>query len=334
VALTTGETLVLRLADESGVGEARRAVRRVAIAVGLDDVVAERAALVVTEAARNVVRHGRGGFVALRALEGAPPGVEVLAVDTGPGIPDLTAALRDGHSTAGTPGQGLGAIRRLATRFDVWTAPGGGTALAAEIRAAAPAALEPAAAALSVARRGESVCGDAWLVLRDGGRAVFAVVDGLGHGAAAHEAAHVAISAMSRAFRERASEIVQVAHDALRATRGAALGVLELLPGGVARYAGLGNVSAAIVADGAVRRLVSLAGTAGHEVRRVQEFSYEWPAGGLLVMHSDGIGTQWALDRYPGLALRAPALVAAILFRDFERGRDDATVLAARRGAP
>ena len=123
--MSAGETLVVRVEEESAVGEARRAVRRVAASIGLDDLVAERAALVVTEAARNVVRHGRGGFVALRALEGAAPGIEVLAVDAGPGISDVAAALRDGHSTGGTAGQGLGAMRRLATAFDVWSAPGG-----------------------------------------------------------------------------------------------------------------------------------------------------------------------------------------------------------------
>jgi hypothetical protein len=71
-------------------------------------------------------------------------------------------------------------------------------------------------------------------------------------------------------------------------------------------------------------------GIAGHEARRIHEFSYPFPDDGLLVLHSDGLKSQWSLDGYPGLAERDPALIAGILFRDFNRGRDDVTVVVAR----
>ena len=76
--------------------------------------------------------------------------------------------------------------------------------------------------------------------------------------------------------------------------------------------------------------MVSHNGTVGHEVRKIQEFVYQWPKGGILVMHSDGLGTQWRLDRYAGLAVKHPSLIAGVLYRDFNRGRDDVTVLVAR----
>jgi hypothetical protein len=75
--------------------------------------------------------------------------------------------------------------------------------------------------------------------------------------------------------------------------------------------------------------MVSHNGTVGHQMRRVQEFVYPWPAEALVILHSDGLATQWRL--LPGLAARDPALIAAILYRDFRRGRDDVTVLVARR---
>jgi hypothetical protein len=62
----------------------------------------------------------------------------------------------------------------------------------------------------------------------------------------------------------------------------------------------------------------------------VQTFTYPWPAGALLVLASDGISTHWSLDAYPGLRHRDPVLVASVLYRDFVRGRDDATVVVAR----
>ncbi len=339
MALTAGETLLLPITEESGVGEARRAARRIAEHAGAGAVVAERAAIIATEAARNAIRHGGGGFFALRTLDGSTPGVELLAVDGGAGIPDLGAAMRDGHSTGGTPGEGLGAIRRLATRFDLWSAPGRGTALLAEVRDAGqghgPRAEDPAVSALSVARRGEPVCGDAWTVVRAGGRTVFAAADGLGHGAHAHEAATAAMAAVRANAARSCGEILEAAHAWLRSSRGAAVAVLEVAPGGAVRYAAIGNVSAAIV-GAETRRLVSMPGTAGHEARRIQEFAYEWPPGALLVMHTDGLVSHWTLDPYPGLASRAPGIVGAVLLRDFDRGRDrdDVTVLVARREGP
>ncbi len=333
MALTNGDTILVRVDEASQIGEARRTARRLAGDLGLDDVVAERAAIVASEAARNLVAHGGGGVVCVQPLGHPPRGVAVVALDRGRGIEDLPRAMRDGHSTAGTPGEGLGAMARVGDAFDVWSAPGKGTALVAEVWAERPPASQVATGAISVATAGERVCGDGWLVVEQAGRAVLAVVDGLGHGPHAADAAHVALEAIRKAADEPPREIVGRAHAALRATRGAALAVASLdLGTGALRYSGLGNVVGAIVGTGAVRRLVSLAGTAGHAARSIHEYAYEVPEGAVLVMHSDGIATHWDAAAYPGLLARHPALVAGVLFRDHARGRDDATVLVARRG--
>jgi hypothetical protein len=65
-------------------------------------------------------------------------------------------------------------------------------------------------------------------------------------------------------------------------------------------------------------------------MRKVQEFAFPWPRGALLVMHSDGLGTQWDLGTYPGLTSRHPALIAAVLYRDYDRARDDVSVVVIR----
>jgi hypothetical protein len=96
------------------------------------------------------------------------------------------------------------------------------------------------------------------------------------------------------------------------------------------RYAGVGNIATTLWAPGETRSLVSHNGIVGHEMRKVQVFEYPLPPQGMLVMHSDGVSTRWQLEKYPGLALRDPAVVAAVLYRDFCRGRDDATVVVAR----
>ena len=62
----------------------------------------------------------------------------------------------------------------------------------------------------------------------------------------------------------------------------------------------------------------------------MQEFEYNWGPGSLLVLHSDGLSNRWSLDAYPGLVMRHPSVIAAVLHRDFYRGRDDATVVVVK----
>src|SRR5690606_24646577 len=125
--------------------------------------------------------------------------------------------------------------------------------------------------------------------------------------------------------------VIDAAHAALRSTRGAAMAIAELRHAErVVRFAGVGNIAASIHDHHQTWNMVSYNGTVGHELRKVQEFTYAWPENGLLVMHSDGLTSRWSLAAYPGLAARHPSMTAAVLYRDFRRGRDDVTVLVAR----
>lgn len=323
------DSVLVRARDESAVGEVRRAARRLARELGLAEVAAEHAAIVASEACRNLVVHGRGGDLVLTAMP-AGPALDVLALDRGPGIPDLQRAMQDGFSTAGTAGQGLGAIARIASVLDVYSTPGHGTALFARVGKLAGAR---DVGAICVPVQSERTSGDGWAVEAPGGLPVLLVVDGLGHGARAAEAAHVAVAAFRKHAARPAEEALAQLHLALRPTRGAALAVAEPTGGGASlRWAGIGNISGALVGSAKVRKMVSLPGTAGHEARSIRAFEYEWPEDALLIVHSDGVATHWDLAAYPGLALRHPAVVAGVLFRDFARARDDATVVVVRRG--
>jgi hypothetical protein len=125
---------------------------------------------------------------------------------------------------------------------------------------------------------------------------------------------------------------VERAHQALRSSRGAAVAVARIdRTQGVLTFAGVGNISGQVYsgAQGGPH-LVSVNGTAGHQTSRIKEFSYPWPADGMLVMHSDGLSSHTGLEAHPGLALRDPSLIAGVLYRDFARGNDDATVVVAR----
>jgi anti-sigma regulatory factor (Ser/Thr protein kinase) len=325
--------------DLSHVGSARRAADAVARASALDENRRGAVSLVATEASTNLARHAHDGvlFVQSAAPFGAP-GVELVATDKGPGMHDLERAFADGYTTGTTPGTGLGAIRRQADELDIYSVPGQGTILAARVFAV-PERTAPRHDLLDIGAiclpiDGETACGDGWAVVQGCDRAVILLVDGLGHGPNAAAAADTAIASFHAASSGTPAEIVATLHEALRATRGAALAVAEVSPtaeGATVRYCGVGNTVAMLLdAVEASRALPSMNGTAGLQVRAMHEVTLPWTHGGLLVLHTDGITTRWRADAYRGILRHHPTVLAAALQRDHARGRDDATVLAFR----
>jgi hypothetical protein len=280
------------------------------------------------------VKHANGGEVLVRAT--ATQEIELLAIDRGPGIADVRAALADGRSTAGTPGLGLGAIGRLSGEFEIYSTPQGTIVFARLCQSRTPGSRRYPfqVAAVSVAKPGEVECGDAWTITERPDGFVATVADGLGHGHFAAAAAGAVIAAMKSQPQLSGAAALAAVHDAIRHTRGAAAAVVDVtLDRRLVKFAGVGNIAAAVMNNGTARQAVSHNGTLGHEARLFREYTYPWPEHGVLVMSSDGLTTHWRLDPYPGLAARHPAVIAAVLYRDFSRGHDDVTVLVAREAA-
>ena len=327
--------LSFAITHASDIAAARRAGQRLAVELGFSETRAGQLALIVTEAGTNLLKHAGEGTIHLNVAQAeGVPGVDVLAVDKGPGIADLDACLRDGMSTAGTAGTGLGALRRLSSEFDVYSEPGQGTLFFMRLwrDEAAPGLCRVDVGALTVPLAGEDACGDGWGVACDGQGASLLASDGLGHGPDAAAASHAAIAELRHRPSADPTALVEAAHQALRTTRGAALAAARIdFETDTLRFAGICNIGAYVIDGESRRALVSHNGIVGHNVRKIQEFSLPCPPGALVIMHSDGIQTQWDLDRYPGLLARSPALVAAVLMRDFIRRRDDAMVLVVRR---
>lgn len=317
--------------EASQVGEARRAVARLGQATSLSESRRSDLAIVATELATNLARHAQQGRLLAQAIrsEGAE-WIEVLAIDQGPGMRDLRHNLRDGYSSSSSPGTGLGAIRRLADAFDACSTPGKGTVVMARMRVGAvPGGETPfVVGAIAVAAPREQVCGDAWRVATRGREAAVFVADGLGHGPLAEVAARRAADVFDADPFALDQQFFDRAHTALIGSRGAVTAKATVSHHSV-RYAGVGNIAAVLVGPHGSRGLASQNGTVGAEApRQIAATHHAWPARGVLVMHSDGITSRWSLDAYPGLVVRHPALVAAVLARDFTRGRDDATVVA------
>lgn len=328
-------SIALPILESSQAGEARRTALAFARRLGFNETERGKVALVVTEVANNLVRHARDGVLLLQALEqNGITGVEIIALDKGPGINNLNECLRDGFSTGGTPGNGLGAIERLSALFDIHSVPSVGTAILSRFWASPLPQEQPQErlnlGAVCLPKTGEEVSGDTWASAQSDRFHLLLVADGLGHGPLAAQASLEAV----RVFRENAhhspKEIMEAAHAALRSTRGAAVAIAAIdIERQVLHFAGVGNIAGTIITPAGNSNLVSHNGTVGHEVRKIQEFTYPWSRGGLLVMHSDGLKSQWRLERYPGLLAKPPSLTAGVLYRDFNRGRDDVTVLVA-----
>ena len=331
------QSVALKLGDASRVGEARRLAMSFGARARLGESEQGNLSIAVTEIATNTVNHGGGGELLLRMLEeDGRSGVEALFVDSGPGIASLAEAFRDGYSTSGTMGTGLGAARRLVHEFDLHSAPGAGTLVVLRVWKAGPLKrserLRIGSVCLPVT--GETESGDAWASLSSGTRTLLLMVDGLGHGASAAEAANLAVSIFRTNASRNASELLVLLHLGLRPTRGAAVAVAEIDTGrGTVDYAAVGNIAGRLLTTAGTRAMVSQNGIVGHQARPAPAFTYPWTSDTTLVMHSDGLKNQWKPDAYPGILRRDPALLAGLLYRDFARERDDSSVVVCRQAA-
>jgi anti-sigma regulatory factor (Ser/Thr protein kinase) len=338
VRIIAGSQSRVAVSDESGIGECRRSAKRLADGYRFDEVSVGRISIMATELATNIVRHAGRGEMLMQVLDdGMIPELELLAIDHGPGMQDVDACMRDGYSTGGTAGQGLGAVSRLSSTFDVFSAAGQGTVVLSRTHRKGDAARDCAnrqtsleLGAICVAVAGEIECGDTWCVADDGSLSSLMVADGLGHGAFAAVASQAAAAAFTASPFAGPSVSMQNFHRALSGTRGAAAACALLqLAALKVDYAGVGNISGSIVTRDSARGMVSHNGTLGLQLLRAQQFEYEWPLGSRVVMHSDGLSARWSISAYPGLHLRHSAVIAGVLYRDFARRRDDVTVLVA-----
>lgn len=325
----------IRLEEASAAAGCRSAALALAGQLSFPDTRAEQLALAVTEAAANLARHARAGSMLLHAgCEASGPVIEMVTIDAGPGIADLGAVLRDGTSTAGTLGIGLGAIRRAADFCEIYSRPGHGTTLVARFaaRAAATAAgSSPGGSWAGLTRpiAGETVCGDSYATRQRSGGNIAALCDGLGHGQLTAMASRAALEAVTEEPDAEPAVLLERAHRRMGGTRGGALAIVAA-DNEVVRFAGLGNIAGWILAGQARQGMVSVPGIAGHQARKFRQFEYAAAAGSVVVLHSDGLSSRWDITGLPGLTAQDPLVIATGLLSEAGVHRDDASVLVLR----
>ena len=329
--LPTAEDVAwMRVEDAGSPGAARRRATELAERVGLGTDRVGEVAVAVTEVATNLVKYAEQGVLLLRLLRDDEEvgAVELVALDEGPGMRDVQALFEDGASSSDSLGIGLGAVRRLATSYDVHSVPGRGTVLTATFWQQRGVGA-PAVAGLTRALEGEDECGDAYAVRRTDSGYLIMLSDGLGHGSLAARASTEAVAVFRGSSELSPSALLREMHRGISSTRGAAVAVARVdVTDRRLTYAGVGNIAGRLVAGGRARGLMTVPGIVGHNVRTVQEVVHELEPDSWLVMHSDGLSDKWDTSHYRGLLARTPLVVAATLMRDAAVRRDDASVLA------
>lgn len=333
--ITLGTQSCHHIGELSQVSSVRRAGTEMCRKLGFDDVRCGELAIIITEAATNIGKHANSGQIYLRAISaGDKHGIEVIAVDSGPGMRDIEINFEDGNSSTGTSGTGLGAIKRLAHFIDIYSEYNKGTVLLM-IMWADPDILsenfwEIGNMCLPIAS--EEICGDSWVAVGSETGLSVLVADGLGHGQGAAEASLLAVKALQKDPDFFPHRIMQNSHLLMRGSRGAAVAVARIdVQANELRYCGVGNIAGCIVAQEKRQHLISHNGIVGNNMHKTQEFLHPWSEDAIVIMHSDGIGTKWSIEHYPELDKRHSSVIAAVIHRDFTRGRDDATIVVLKR---
>ena len=331
---------------ESSVGAAGREVRDLALELKFPTLAAEELCLVARELASNVVRHGGGAgemVLAPIAAEEEGAGIEIVALDRGPGIPDPERALTDGYSTAGSLGTGLGAANRLCDSLEIEARHDGGQGTRVVcrrwLRTPAPRqALGPLDVGAST--RPYPMCrsnGDAFLFRTEGEESLAGVMDGVGHGRHAERAALAAREYVGRHAGRPLQEIFRGVGRACRGTRGVVMALARVRWGaGTMSFASVGNIEARLHTGRESGRFVVRRGILGVRAPHPVVTRHPWTAQELLVLHSDGLSARWHWDEHLDLWGRSSSAierrraekVLAKQLKELERSNDELTRFA------
>jgi anti-sigma regulatory factor (Ser/Thr protein kinase) len=310
--------------DRSRVAEARRLATAEARRVGLEEGAVERAALLATELATNLVAYARDGEILLRGAPGDAPRLDLIALDAGPGVPSFERAMADGFSTGGGLGLGLGSLSRLGDALDMHSDPLG-TVTAVSVGPGAAAALAPQAG-LTQPKPGETACGDGWAARPGPEGRLLMLLDALGHGARAAETARPACAAFHEA-QGGLEETTEAVLAALGSGRGAALVLAEARDAeGVLRAWGIGNIRGELFRGRERSGIVSASGVAGRGARRRPPLEHPWSADSVLILATDGLREAPRHAAPPALRARSALVVAAAALKRRRRGGDDSGV--------
>lgn len=305
-------------------------------AAGFDETGQEELGLVGTELATNVLKHAQEGEITVAHIEDDDRnGVAITSTDAGPGIDDIEAAFVDGTSAAGSLGQGLGTVNRLADEVTVATPEerSRGTEIIARrwVPDTTEATVEPSldfGFASRPMNTGQPN-GDSFVLRRWGDRALAGVIDGLGHGEKAATASTAARRYIERHHEQSLEAIFQGTERACSGTRGVVMALVQFdFAAESMTFGSVGNIAYKLQGPDSPG-LVTRRGVLGSNSPGPMVTTIDWDPSYRLVLHSDGIGTHWNWDDIDDVADRRAPDIAQTILKRFGKD-DDATVLVVR----
>jgi anti-sigma regulatory factor (Ser/Thr protein kinase) len=329
-----------KIEDRSYIAFIKREIHLKAVGAKFDKIEVGKIDIIVSELTSNLIKHAIEGELLYRISinAGNVPTFEVICIDKGPGISDMPSAMRDGTSTKGTMGGGLGAMQRMSSLFQIFSMRQWGTVLysrvgpEARVSEQSKSGLDLDVRAVCVPKAHEEVCGDGYKVVNTATHTKILFGDGLGHGPHAKEAMDAAGNFFFESEDNEPVEIIRRMHEEVRRTRGlvAAVAVIDKK---AARWhlCGVGNISVRLYSGIEYRNYMSYNGTIGMNIpKSMNSTIIPLERNQHLIMCSDGLTTRWNLGPYPAIFKYDANLLAGVLYKDFSRGNDDASILIAK----
>lgn len=325
----TLDAQAIPVVDGASAAVVRERVREEAARVGLPEVAAASLVNVASELAHNQIAHAGGGVVLVREARGPVTGLEVVAADGGPGILDVARALEGRPSGRRSLGVGLAAALELADEVDFDVRLGEGTCVWAR-KFAHHDVRRRRVGVYGRAFPGEPTSGDDTAFARDEHGLLVGVVDGLGHGVLAREAAERAAAVLQSEAARGPEEVLRWCDKALDRTRGAVMAAARVEePDGQVVVSSVGNIGVHVVEPGRSRRFAGSSFVLGAPggARRVMTERSTLDRHAVLVLFSDGVSSRAELDRDVSLLHEHPVVIAQRIVERHARDNDDATVL-------
>jgi len=317
----------------------KRDITRLAESFGFGETETGRINIIVSEMASNLIKHDTvAGEFLVKPFGKFNIGLEIICLDQGPGMSEPLRMIEDGISTVGTAGEGLGAIKRLSDEFDLYSAKGVGTVIVSRVyrkgHKPKPTKLKKFdVGVVMVPKAGERHCGDSWALYEAIDYFYLLVADGLGHGEHAEKASQEAVKCFLQNTNLPPSDLIRTLHGAIKKTRGAVGNVATInVIDKKLTYCGVGNIAGRVITGPENNNsVISYNGILGHNIpNTLNNHMVPWQNNSLLVLHSDGLKSKWDFTRYKDLLRHDTSIIAAVLYKDFNRGTDDTLVLVAR----
>ncbi|MFP5040213.1 SpoIIE family protein phosphatase [Parasediminibacterium sp. JCM 36343] len=293
--------------------------------------------IIVSELASNLVKHGGGGNILVKLIEeNNIQGIEIIGIDNGHGIANLSLVLEDGISTKNTLGHGMGAMKRLSDVFQVYSQKDWGTITLIRVFNEEPALyIKPPKIDirnLILSLHNDNACGDGFYYTLSNTHLKLFLGDGLGHGPEAELAIEKAGEIFLKSTEIEPVPIIRDIHLNVKKTRGL-VGTIAVFDITERKWAicGVGNISIKIINSQSSKNYLSYNGIIGLNLPNAlntQEVAYE--KGQTIIMCSDGIKSRWDLSKHPAISRYDLSVLTACLVKDFARNTDDTAVMACK----